>query len=80
MSRAQRRAADAGPPRHNGRGSNGEQIRANNLEIARTLGVSNNTVRNQVSNIFAKLQVADPTEAILRAREAGLGRIDTDSD
>jgi DNA-binding NarL/FixJ family response regulator len=32
------------------------------------------TVRNNVSNVFAKLQVADRAEAIVRAREAGLGR------
>jgi len=30
-------------------------------------------VRNNVSNIFAKLHVADRAEAIVRAREAGLG-------
>jgi DNA-binding NarL/FixJ family response regulator len=31
------------------------------------------TVRNHVSNIFSKLQVADRAQAVLRAREAGLG-------
>jgi DNA-binding NarL/FixJ family response regulator len=31
-------------------------------------------VRNNVSNVFAKLQVADRAEAIVRSREAGLGR------
>jgi len=30
-------------------------------------------VRNHVSNILSKLQVADRTEAVIRAREAGLG-------
>jgi DNA-binding NarL/FixJ family response regulator len=30
-------------------------------------------VRNHVSNIFSKLQVADRTQAILQARKAGLG-------
>jgi DNA-binding CsgD family transcriptional regulator len=30
--------------------------------------------RNNVSNIFAKLHVADRAEAIVRARDAGLGR------
>jgi DNA-binding NarL/FixJ family response regulator len=34
--------------------------------------LSSKTVRNHVSNIFAKLQVADRAEAILRARDAGL--------
>jgi DNA-binding NarL/FixJ family response regulator len=30
-------------------------------------------VRNNVSNIFTKLQVADRAHAIIAAREAGLG-------
>jgi len=45
----------------------------NNPRIARELGLSEKTVRNHVSNIFAKLRVADRSEAIVRAREAGLG-------
>ncbi|WP_433304823.1 response regulator [Actinoplanes sp. CA-030573] len=45
-----------------------------NPEIARQLGLSQKTVCNHVSNIFAKLQVADRAEAIIQAREAGLGR------
>jgi DNA-binding NarL/FixJ family response regulator len=32
------------------------------------------TVRNHVSNIFSKLQVADRAQGVIRAREAGLGR------
>jgi DNA-binding NarL/FixJ family response regulator len=44
-----------------------------NLEIAKSLYLSPKTVRNHVSNILSKLQVADRTEAIIRAREAGLG-------
>lgn len=44
-----------------------------NQSIARRLVLSDKTVRNYVSNIFAKLQVADRAEAIVRAREAGLG-------
>jgi DNA-binding NarL/FixJ family response regulator len=45
----------------------------NNIEIATRLVLSHSTVRNYVSNIFSKLQVADRAHAILRAREAGLG-------
>jgi DNA-binding NarL/FixJ family response regulator len=45
----------------------------NNPEIASRLYLSPKTVRNHISNIFAKLQVADRAQAIVRAREAGLG-------
>src|SRR5215208_2924418 len=45
-----------------------------NTEITRRLYVSPKTVRNHISNIFTKLQVADRAHAIIRAREAGLGR------
>lgn len=44
-----------------------------NPEIADRLYLSPKTVRNHVSNILHKLQVADRTGAIIRAREAGLG-------
>ena len=44
-----------------------------NADIADRLFLSPKTVRNHVSNILSKLQVADRTEAIIRAREAGLG-------
>jgi DNA-binding NarL/FixJ family response regulator len=36
--------------------------------------MSPKTVRNHISSIFNKLQVADRVQAVLRAREAGLGR------
>jgi DNA-binding NarL/FixJ family response regulator len=45
----------------------------NNHQIADQLGLSAKTVANHISAIFAKLQVADRTQAILRARDAGLG-------
>lgn len=45
-----------------------------NQEIASALYLSPKTVRNHISNVFAKLQVADRAQAIIRAREAGLGR------
>ena len=45
-----------------------------NAEISSRLYLSPKTVRNHVSNIFLKLQVADRSQAIVRAREAGLGR------
>ena len=44
-----------------------------NPAIARQLSLSTKTVGNYVSNIFTKLQVADRAQAIIRAREAGLG-------
>jgi DNA-binding NarL/FixJ family response regulator len=50
-----------------------------NAEIARRLEISDKTVRNHVANVFNKLRVADRSQAIVRAREAGLGR-ETGSD
>jgi DNA-binding NarL/FixJ family response regulator len=44
-----------------------------NADMTAHLVLSPKTVRNHVSNIFAKLQVRDRAEAIVRAREAGLG-------
>jgi DNA-binding NarL/FixJ family response regulator len=44
-----------------------------NQQIARQLFVSLKTVRNHVSNILLKLQVADRTQAVIRARDAGMG-------
>ena len=45
-----------------------------NTEITRQLFLSPKTVRNHISNIFTKLRVADRAQAIVRAREAGLGQ------
>ncbi|HMP38984.1 MAG TPA: response regulator transcription factor [Roseiflexaceae bacterium] len=45
----------------------------NNQAIAERLALSPKTVRNYISNIFSKLQVADRAQAIVRARDAGLG-------
>jgi DNA-binding NarL/FixJ family response regulator len=45
----------------------------NNEAIAARLGLSLKTVRNHVSNILSKLQVSDRAQAIVRARDAGLG-------
>ena len=42
-------------------------------EIARTLHLSPKTVSNNLTTIFAKLEVGDRTSAVIRARERGLG-------
>ena len=44
-----------------------------NAQIADQLGLSTKTVRNNVSNIFTKIQVVDRAQAIVKAREAGIG-------
>ncbi len=44
-----------------------------NSSIAQILVISTKTVSNHISAIFAKLAVADRSEAIVRARQAGLG-------
>ncbi len=49
----------------------------NNHEIAGQLHVTVKTVSNHISNIFSKLQVADRAQAIIKARDAGLGRART---
>ena len=46
---------------------------ASNKDIAEKLVISGKTVSNHISNIFSKLQVADRAQAVLRARDAGLG-------
>ena len=48
-----------------------------NQEIASRLYLNQKTIRNHVSNVFLKLQVASRAQAIVRAREAGLGRDDS---
>jgi pimeloyl-ACP methyl ester carboxylesterase/DNA-binding CsgD family transcriptional regulator len=45
----------------------------NNADIARSLGLSEKTVRNHITRVFDKLQVQHRYEAIVRARDAGLG-------
>ncbi|MEO9136483.1 MAG: alpha/beta fold hydrolase, partial [Casimicrobiaceae bacterium] len=44
-----------------------------NDDIARRLCLSNKTVRNHITRIFAKLQVTTRAQAIVRARDAGMG-------
>ena len=73
---AQRRAlrASAGSPTSLPRESEVLALVADgrsNPEIARELGLSLKTVQNHVSNVLAKLQVRDRTQAALRMR--GLG-------
>lgn len=50
-----------------------------NGEIAQRLAISPKTVRNHVANVFNKLQVASRSQAIVRAREAGLGSLPPDA-
>lgn len=45
-----------------------------NRQIANRLYISNKTVSNHISNIFTKLHLSDRAQAIVAAREAGLGR------
>ena len=45
-----------------------------NAAIGHRLGVAAKTVANNISTIFTKLRVADRKQAIVRARDAGLGR------
>ena len=45
-----------------------------NTEIARRLSLAPKTVANHISAIFTKLQVTDRSEAIILARDVGLGR------
>ncbi|MCB9455141.1 MAG: response regulator transcription factor [Anaerolineaceae bacterium] len=46
----------------------------NNHEISLQLNVMVKTVSNHISNIFSKLHVVDRAQAIIKAREAGLGK------
>jgi DNA-binding NarL/FixJ family response regulator len=46
----------------------------NNTAIAAEIGVATKTVVNHVTAIFATLRLASRAEAIVLAREAGLGR------
>lgn len=43
-----------------------------NREIAEELVITEGTVKNHVSNLIAKLQVRDRTQALLKAKELGL--------
>ena len=45
-----------------------------NAQIAASLGLSEKTVRNHITRVFDKIGVAHRYEAIVRARDAGLGK------
>jgi DNA-binding NarL/FixJ family response regulator len=47
-----------------------------NSQIAATLGLSEKTVRNHVSAVFTGLGVESRAQAIVLARDAGLGRVE----
>ena len=44
-----------------------------NVQIAKSLTLSEKTVRNHINSIFGKLGTPNRAQAIVRAREAGLG-------
>jgi DNA-binding NarL/FixJ family response regulator len=44
-----------------------------NIQIAKSLDLSEKTVRNPINSIFGKLGTPNRAQAIVRAREAGLG-------
>jgi pimeloyl-ACP methyl ester carboxylesterase/DNA-binding CsgD family transcriptional regulator len=46
-----------------------------NLQIAAHLSISEKTVRNNITSIFDKLAVENRGQAIVKAREAGMGRV-----
>lgn len=46
---------------------------ATNAQIATRLGLSEKTIRNNLSNIYTKLRVADRTQAAIKARAHGIG-------
>ncbi len=48
-----------------------------NSEVARTLWVTEQTVKFHLSNIFRKLDVANRTQAAAKARQLGLGELET---
>lgn len=49
-------------------------IGESNHSIAERLSISLKTVRNHVSNIYSKLQVADRAQAVIKAREGGIAK------
>ena len=46
----------------------------NNREVAELLRISEKTVRNHLTTVFSKLGIASRGQAIVAARNAGLGR------
>lgn len=46
-----------------------------NAQIAATLGLSEKTVRNHITGIFARLGVENRSQAIVRARDSGFGKL-----
>jgi pimeloyl-ACP methyl ester carboxylesterase/DNA-binding CsgD family transcriptional regulator len=48
-----------------------------NAEIAASIGLSEKTVRNHITRVFDKLGVEHRYQAIVRARDAGLGKSNT---
>ena len=47
---------------------------ATTAQIAARLGLADKTVRNHISALLTKLEVLDRTQAVIKARRAGVGR------
>jgi DNA-binding NarL/FixJ family response regulator len=45
-----------------------------NAQIAAQMQLSDKTVRNHITSVFAKLEVENRAQAIVQARDAGFGR------
>ena len=73
-ARKSRHSRSLSSPRASGKSSNGVAAGLTNAQIGQQMFLSAKTVANNVSNILAKLHLAERGQAIVAARDAGLGR------